>query len=420
MSNADFNELLNRYLNDSLSADELRAFVEHLQKHENTEALRQALQQALQNNTFKELSDKSHTDFIFRKIMQQAENGPPPLEVEAPVLSGPRKMVVWLRWTAAAAVLIAVLWSAYYILIKDKPVATMPVAEKQASANDRAPGGNKAILQLADGSFINLDDTDTGTLAQQGNTKILKLNNGQLKYNCIPSNNAPILYNTISTPRGGQYHIILPDGSKVWLNAASSLRFPTVFAGKERSVQLTGEAYFEIASIRLVDSAQSGRRSGQKMPFHVQVNNMKVEVLGTHFNVMSYDNEKTINTTLLEGRVRVSAIGPGLSREQSAILKPNQQAVLSHDARLTIHADIDTEEVIAWKNGLFQFNSADIQTIMRQIERWYDVDVQYKGPIPQGTYSGIVPRGDNLLKVLRIFEESDLKFTIEGRKLTVL
>src|SRR5687767_4895467 len=142
--------------------------------------------------------------------------------------AGPRKMVAWLRWTAAAAVLIAVLWSAYYVFIKDKPITTIPVAEKkQAPAHDRAPGGNKAILQLADGSFINLDDIDTGMLAQQGNTKILKLNNGQLKYNCIPANNASILYNTISTPRGGQYHIILPDGSKVWLNAALSLRFPT-------------------------------------------------------------------------------------------------------------------------------------------------------------------------------------------------
>jgi transmembrane sensor len=404
MSNADFKELLTRYLNDTLSVDELRAFVEHLQKHENTEALKQVLQQALQNNTFKELSDKSRTDIIFRKIMQQAENGPPPLEAETPMSAGPRKIVAWLRWTAAAAVLIAVLWSAYYAFLKNKPATTIPVAEKkQAPAHDRAPGGNKAILQLADGSFINLDDIDTGMLAQQGNTKILKLNNGQLKYNCIPANNASILYNTISTPRGGQYHIILPDGSKVWLNAASSLRFPTVFSGKERSVQLTGEAYFEIAR-------------NKNMPFHVQVNNMKVEVLGTHFNVMSYDNEKTINTTLLEGSVSVSAIGS----RQSAVIKPGQQAVLSHDSRLTIHDDIDPEEVIAWKNGLFQFNSADIQTIMRQIERWYDVDVQYKGPIPQGTYSGTVPRADNLLKVLRIFEESDLKFTIEGRKLTVL
>ena len=165
------------------------------------------------------------------------------------------------------------------------------------------------------------------------------------------------------------------------------------------------------------------------MPFHVQVNNMQVEVLGTHFNVMSYDNEKTINTTLLEGSVKVihGSISQGGNNQQSVMLKPGQQAVLTHDlpassqgARLTINAETDLEEVIAWKNGLFQFNSADIQTIMRQIERWYDVDVQYKGPIPEGTYSGTVPRADNLLKVLRIFEASDLKFTIEGRKLTVL
>jgi ferric-dicitrate binding protein FerR (iron transport regulator) len=151
------------------------------------------------------------------------------------------------------------------------------------------------------------------------------------------------------------------------------------------------------------------------MPFHVAVNDVKVEVLGTHFNIMSYDNENAISTTLLEGSVKVSSMVNG----QWSMLKPGQQAAI-HNSQLTIHDDIDAESVIAWKNGMFQFNSADIQTIMRQIERWYDVEVQYKGPIPQGHYSGIVPRSNNLLKVLRIFEESDLKFSIEGKKLNVL
>jgi transmembrane sensor len=403
MSNADFNELLNRYLNDSLSVDELQELLAHLQQQENTAELQQVIQQALQSNAFKELSDKSRTDIVFQKIMQQAQYGPNRTEPGTDASPGRQKLFIWLPWVAAAAVLIGVFIGSYFMFIKSKPANTMAVVEKkQAATGDRTPGGNKAFLQLADGSVIELDDTGTGMLAQQGNTKIVKLNNGRLKYNSASQKNAQVLYNTISTPRGGQYHIILPDGSLVWLNAASSLRFPTSFTGEARNVQLTGEAYFEVAH-------------NKNMPFHVEVNDMKVEVLGTHFNIMSYDNENMISTTLLEGSVKVSS----KANSQWSMLKPGQQAAI-HNSQLTIHDDIDMESVVAWKNGMFQFNSADIQTIMRQIERWYDVEVQYKGPIPQGHYSGIVPRSNNLLKVLRIFEESDLKFSIEGKKLNVL
>jgi transmembrane sensor len=419
MSNADFKELLNRYLNDSLSVEELQELLSHLQQHENTEALQQTIQQALQDSKFSELADKSRTDIIFQKLMQQARN-----ETGTDISPPRKKLFVWLPWLAAAAVMAGIFLGTYFLFINDNTVKRAAVIHKKQPA-DVAPGGNKAFLQLADGSIITLDDTDTGMLAQQGNTKVIKLNNGRLQYNCMSQQNASILYNTITTPRGGQYHIILPDGSKVWLNAASSLRFPTVFAGKERSVQLTGEAYFEITH-------------NKGMPFHVQVNDMKVEVLGTHFNVMGYENEKTVNTTLLEGSVVVKSEVGGQKSENtgptsdfrpptSVLLKPGQQAVLTHNrpagrqgSRLTINNNADLDEVIAWKNGLFQFNSADIQTIMRQIERWYDVEVQYKGPIPEGHYSGIVPRDNNLLKVLRILEESDLKFSIEGRKLYLL
>jgi ferric-dicitrate binding protein FerR (iron transport regulator) len=254
-----------------------------------------------------------------------------------------------------------------------------------------------------------LDDSDTGMLAQQGGTKVLKLTNGQLTYKTAASyklqaTSRPV-YNIISTPRGGQYRVILPDGSKVWLNAASSLRFPTAFAGTARIVTLTGEAYFDIAPDR-------------NMPFKVQTGDRQVEVLGTQFNIMAYSNEDMINTTLVDGAVRVSAItgqpGEGLR------LKPGQQAT-SHlgSAAITAH-EVDTETVVAWKNGSFQFDSNDIQTVMRQIERWYDVDVHYAGKAPAGHFSGTVGRDQSLMKVLRLFEEFDLKFKIEGKNLTVL
>jgi ferric-dicitrate binding protein FerR (iron transport regulator) len=415
MSNADFNELLNRYLNDSLSVDELKELLTHLQKQENTAELRQVIQQALQNNAFKELSDKTRTDLVFQKIMQQARQGPDRSEpgTDTDASPGRKKLFVWLPWIAAAAVLTGVFIGAYFMFIKSKPANTLAVAEKrQAAAGDRAPGGNKAFLQLADGSLIALDDTDTGMLAQQGNTKIVKLNNGRLKYNCLSQKNTQVLYNTISTPRGGQYHVILPDGSKVWLNAASSLRFPTSFTDSARNVQLTGEAYFEVAPL-------APKGGSHKIPFVVMIGDKgNVEVLGTHFNINAYDNEGMMKTTLLEGKVSVSQ--SGIANAKSTILKPGEQALLVPNSPLTIHNSPDLDQVVAWKNGLFQFDNADIQTIMRQIERWYDVDVHYKGPIPQGHYSGIVPRGNNLLKVLRIFEESDLKFSIEGKTLNVL
>lgn len=399
MRKADFKELLNRYLNDSLSAEELEELLAHLQKQENTETLQQTIQQALQDHSFRNLADKGRADIIFQKLMQQARNE------QGTDTSPPRKpLLSILPWLAAAAAVIAgVFLVTHFIFIKEAP-PKKTVVTQTTPTGDVAPGGNKAFLQLADGSVITLDDTDTGMLAQQGSTRVIKLDNGRLQYHNMAKQEVATLYNTITTPRGGQYHIILPDGSKVWLNAASSLRFPTVFAGSERSVQLSGEAYFEIAH-------------NKSMPFQVQVHDMKVEVLGTHFNVMSYENETMVNTTLLEGSVRVAY----KTVNSPVVLKPGQQASLHRQLaqNIAVH-DVDTESVIAWKNGLFQFNSADIQTIMRQLERWYDVSVQYKGPIPEGHYSGIVPRDNNLLKVLRILEESDLKFTIEGKKLYVL
>jgi len=406
MSNADFKDLLNRYLADSLSGDELPEFLEYLKKHENSTALKEAIQQALKENAFKDLSDRSRIDVVFSSIMQQAENRVP--EADMAVLPRRRTSFVLWRWAAAAAVIIAVLSGTYYI-INDKSTPSVASGKKSRPGltGDIAPGGNKAILQLGDSSSIVLDNTGAGLLAQQGNTKVLQLDNGQLAYNAASGNIDCILYNTVSTPRGGQYQVVLPDGSKVWLNAASSLRFPTAFAGKERGVTLTGEAYFEIAQ-------------NKNMPFKVRVNDVEVDVLGTHFDVMSYNNEAMTNTTLLEGAVRVSSLPAAGDAGHGQVIRPGQQASIGQNASVfTVH-EADIESVVAWKNGLFQFNSADIQTIMRQIERWFDVNVHYEGPVPDGHYSGTVGRNTSLLTVLRILEESGLKFKLEGKELTVL
>lgn len=305
-------------------------------------------------------------------------------------------------WYAAAAVLVLLgAFSLYQFKVKEK--AKIAVAESSIQKNDIAPGGNKAVLTLANGSTIILDSAANGNLASQGNTKIIKLN-GQLAYSA-DGKDAAIVYNTITTPRGGQYELILADGSKVWLNAASSLRFPVNFTGKERKVALTGEGYFEVAK-------------NATMPFKVDVAGKgEVEVLGTHFNINAYTDEPTINTTLLEGSVKFFTT---ISGEQKEVrLSPGQQAQLKLNGQINLNDHPDMDEVMAWKNGEFQFNSADLKSIMRQIERWYDVDVIFNSQTDLHL-SGQITRYANVSEVLRKLElTNEIHFTIEGKKIIV-
>lgn len=335
----------------------------------------------------------------------------------------------WFRVTVAAVTIAVVCLPVYYLIThtaKGKPVAKTVV--RSTPAHDALPGGNKAILTLNDGSVIVLDSARNGMLGEQGNAKVLK-EEGRLKYDADnhqgESEKSEIAYNTLSTPRGGQYQLVLPDGSRVWLNAASSIRFPTAFTGNEREVELTGEAYFEITKnhdkpFRVYFSSPPNGGRGRKGT---------VEVLGTHFNVNAYGDEETARTTLLEGRVKVS-IDPAWreqsanvkSSEQSAILIPGQQAVITSseaDAVKTIN-DADTEGAVAWKNGLFYFDDVSIQAIMRQLSRWYQVQVVYKGKIPDRRFEGQVSRNANLSQVLKILELSKIHFTIEGETVTVM
>ena len=304
---------------------------------------------------------------------------------------------------AAAAVILITLGAAAFLYLKNTSETTLAKTDNKQLINDVAPGGNKAVLTLADGSEIILDNAQNGALSQQGNTKILKLDAGQLSYTTDGTKtNGEVLYNTIATPRGGQYQIILPDGSTVWLNAASSLRFPTAFVGKQRTVELTGEAYFEVTK-------------KTSMPFNVKVNDMDVQVLGTHFNVMAYTEEDAVRTTLLEGAVKVTkgaAVG---------LLKPGQQAKLNKTAGNIKISEADVEEVMAWKNGLFLFNNEGIKTIMRQISRWYDVDISFEGNIPDKNFTGQISRNNNLSQVLKMLElTKEAHFKITGKKIAVM
>jgi ferric-dicitrate binding protein FerR (iron transport regulator) len=262
-----------------------------------------------------------------------------------------------------------------------------------------------------------LDSANNGALRQQGTTKLIKLDSGRLVYKAISASPqmAALQYNTISTPRGGQYQVVLPDGTKVWLNASSSLRFPTAFNGGERAVDLAGEAYFEVTKestpfkVHVYPSATSIAAGNGGHPAHT------IEVLGTHFNVNAYDDESALEATLLEGSIKLE------KGNEQVLLKPGQQAISARaGGAIRVIPDADVDAAIAWKDGYFQFDGAGIEAVMRQLARWYDVDVRYEGPVTERQFAGQMPRGVNLSEVLRILEESNVHFRIEGKKLVVM
>lgn len=335
---------------------------------------------------------------IFHKEESIEEENPTWEEEETPS----RFWQMGYRMAASIAVIVAVglfAWFQYNTVHQRNENRLVQV--KEFEKNDVLPGTNKAILTFDDGSKVILDTSKNGNIAKQGATNILKPEKGQLVYQATETPNARPMYNTITTPKGGQYQIVLSDGTKVWMNAASSLRFPMVFVGKERKVEMTGEIYFEVAK-------------NAKMPFKVSTNGQEVEVLGTHFNVMAYENEKSIKTTLVEGSVKVS------KDNHSTILQPGQQSKVgfSNGIFRTIN-DVSLEDELAWKEGYFQFNNTSLDMIMRQIERWYDVDVQYIGKVPDEHFTGKLPRNTNLSNVLKILSMSEIQFKIEGKKIII-
>lgn len=320
----------------------------------------------------------------------------------------PNQSIAVLRYITfkrvAAAIIFLLIGSATFYLFglkKTNTLAAENVIEKQNN-NSILPGGNKAILTLADGKIITLDDASNGKITHQGNANIIKLKSGLLAYEQIDKANianTPATINVLSTPRGGQYQVELPDGSKVWLNASSSLTYPTFFSGKERVVELSGEAYFEVAK-------------NKDMPFKVKVNSMEVSVLGTHFNVMAYSDENVIKTTLLEGSVKV------IASNISKLIVPGQQTQLTTNGKLTV-SDADVDEAVAWKNGFFQFNSADMQTVIRQINRWYDVDVVYAGNIDEH-FTGTISRSVEASQVLKKLQLTGaFKFEVKNKKVFI-
>ncbi|MDB5147589.1 MAG: hypothetical protein JWQ57_1609 [Mucilaginibacter sp.] len=385
--------LFNGYYNGTATQAELDEFFEIINSSATDAELASLVQQAwdrLDDNG--PLFDRSKSEDMLNKILRTNTEQPVPA-------SSKHNHLTWRRLGIAASFLFLVSFGAYIYSNQKRQAVTKKSIAKTYLKNDALPGSNKAVLTLANGKTITLDSARNGLLARQGATKVNKTRNGQLVYVAGTNADAPVI-NTISTPRGGQYQLVLSDGSKVCLNSASSLSFPTRFTGKTREVTITGEAYFEVAK-------------NAKMPFRVKSDNTIVEVLGTHFNIMAYNDEAEMKTTLLEGSVKIS------NGTASGVLKPGQQALLNKAGRLKVLSDVDVDDEIAWKDGIFQFRDAGIDAIMRQAARWYDVEVAYEGKIPQREFTGRISRNVKASELMNMLGYAGVKFKIEDKRITI-
>lgn len=383
--------LLKRYRDNLASTEEVRELFRLMRSSEGQAALKELMAEDWQKDDGEAIEGNADWARMWTAIQKAAQK--------------PRRgrLFVIGRMQAAAILFFCLATGAASWFLGGRDHGIVRRAKVQSLA-PIVPGGNKAVLTLGDGSTISLDSAKDGVLTQQGSSKVVKVDAGVLAYDAKNKKEAEVMYNTIATPYGGQYQVVLPDGSKVWLNAASSLRFPTVFAGGERRVELTGEGYFEIAR----DVAK---------PFVVHAGTGEdVRVLGTSFNIMAYANEEESRTTLVSGKIRVVAQGG-----ETAEVEPGSQAVLDHVKHAVTVTEANVDQAIAWKNGLFRFHETGIRQLMRQVERWYNVEVVYQTDGTDQDFTGIVSRSKSIGELLHTLEMTkSVHFRIEGRKIIVL
>ncbi|MCX2453940.1 FecR family protein [Pedobacter sp. PLR] len=388
MTPETFKSLLSGYRTGSLSPAEQQQLMALLHDPAWREQLESLFTEDLSATEFPVNAGKEELDLVYEQVKLQT--------AEAKLLTF-RPM----RWAAAAVAVLAIGIGGYYLSSMPAKLNGDAISNVEQKGEHILPGGNKAVLTLSDGSQIELDDMANGEIAKESGVKITKTADGRLLYT-VREGLAHVkpAFNTISTPRGGQYQVALPDGTMVWLNAASSLKYPSSFTGKDRLVALTGEAYFEVAK-------------DKKRPFKVKTEQQEVEVLGTHFNINAYDDEEVVKTTLIEGSVKVK-----LPSNKSAVLKPGQQSVVLNDIKVN---QVDANSAIDWKQGLFWFNDESIYSIMRQFSRWYNIEVEYRGDVRNVRFGGQVSRMKNLAQVLRIMElTKSIQFKVEGNKIIVM
>lgn len=392
MSNHRLKYLLDQYVSKTIS-------------HEEEKELFQLIELGVYDEDIKDyMSDAWHMEYSQLMSKQQSER------ILSAVFRHEPANVVPIRkfakrkfmWAAASIVLILASVSLFLLLGKHPSNQTVSKNKSEQPANDIMPGTSGAILKLDDGSSVVLDNAANGNLVQQGNTLVVKSGATISYVNGKVPDEKQIQYNTVETPRGRQFQLVLEDGTKVWLNAASSIRFPVAFVGKQRIVEITGEAYLEVAK-------------NKEKPFQVMCNGSMVEVLGTHFNINAYADEETINTTLLEGSVKV------VKGNNQKTIKPGEQAQVHSDGSVRTTVNVNVDEVVAWKNNSFLFDNTDVKKLMRQLSRWYNVDIEFKGATGEPlTFNGTISRNATLSTVLKMLESTgDVKLSIEGKRIIV-
>ncbi|MGN6418241.1 MAG: FecR domain-containing protein [Pseudobacter sp.] len=392
MTQENFHELLDKYVTGELNQEDQLQLFRLLEQPEYSRLLQERLQGDWDNSCYEEHANDLLKGVIVSSVNRKIDSIEKP---SAPIVHRVHFLRKW-GWAAAVVILAS---TVVFALIYPEQSQHGP-EESHVIAAPIMPGKEGALLTLADGSQVLLDTVKNGEIALQGGAAV-KVINGVLVYD---GKGKEAVYNTMSTPRGRQFQLTLPDGTLVWLNASSSIRYPTQFAGKERSVSVTGEAYFEVAK-------------NDKIPFKVIIGEeAQVEVLGTHFNVNAFENEHSIKTTLLEGSIRTFATkGTG----EKMILQPGQQAQIEQGSIKKVKANLS--QVVAWKNGVFDFNDITFDAAMRQLERWYDIEVVYTDGIPEDVeLSGEITKGVTLDGLLNVLKKIGVTCRLEGRKLLIL
>lgn len=375
--------LINAYLEDQIQEEDYQELVDYIHYHYGDRALREVINEVIQDQAWR-ADIPVPGEEIFQKIVQDSR------------YRAHRRSRFFMtnRVKKISAAVLAVAATVVLILFLGK---------HQHQLEPIIPGGKKALLTLANGAVISLDSSSSEAVAIQGNTR-LRLNKGKLLYDALEgARESPTdLENMITTPAGSEYQAVLPDGTRIWLNASSSIRYPVRFGDKERRVMITGEVYFEVKE----DKAQ---------PFIVAAKNTEVQVLGTSFNVAAYSDEAAINTTLVEGQIQVQA------GDNKRLLLPGQQAIIDDEKGAIALHSVDTDEILAWKNGYFSFNHEPLESVMKKISRWYDVEVVYSGDLSGKKLDGSISRMENIHQLLMALEMTKTAhFRVEGRRIIVM
>jgi ferric-dicitrate binding protein FerR (iron transport regulator) len=396
----DWKYLMDRFASNTCTREEFDRLLTLVEKEDDAEGMTEEMRKywnRLEAGRSMSPEWKERFNNLLRKSSNPHEEG----------ATGRKVSRIWYKWAAAAAIVImlAAGFGEWKWNKRTSSPAEQIVAVKTEKQNIAA-GKNRAVLILADGSSISLDSVNNGTLATQDGVKIIKGEEGEILYYPGGQKTVTSGYNTIVTPRGGKYSVVLSDGTKIWLNAASSVRFPVAFNAATRDVLLSGEAYFDVT-----------KNPGK--PFRVKAGDINVRVLGTEFNINAYKEEGHISTTLVEGSLKVDKSG-NLSASQGVLLKPGEQANVAHDENIILNRSPNMDEVLAWKNGKFEFANTPVPVILREISRWYDLDVVFQGPLPDKRLTGTFSREVDIDQLVEMFRYAGINVSIANKRLLIL